>query len=159
MSTRASIEPGTWALVTVFFLTDALRVTPRWTTPPSCERRSQVQRRQAGEGASCALFWEAFCPSSSSQTRVFVEVAKAKSESKRVRCGWGHKHGGERALKETAAVYQIRSDARHRRQQSRRLRARRELPCRPTSPSWVAELKMKELLMVEIPRTHSANSC
>ena len=26
MSTQASIEPGTWALVTVFFLTDALRV-------------------------------------------------------------------------------------------------------------------------------------
>ena len=28
--------------------------TPRWTTLPSCERRSQVQRRQAGESASYA---------------------------------------------------------------------------------------------------------
>ena len=37
-----------------------------------------------------------------------MEVAEARSESRRVRCGWGHKHGGERALEETAAVYQHR---------------------------------------------------
>ena len=32
--------------------------TPRWTTPPSCERRSQVQRRQARGSASSALLWK-----------------------------------------------------------------------------------------------------
>ena len=51
---------------------------------------------------------EAFCPSSSSQVRVFVEVAEARSELRRVRCGWGRKHRGKRALEETTAVYQCR---------------------------------------------------
>ena len=74
--------------------------------PPSCERRSQVQRRQARGSASCAHTLEAFCPSSSSKARVFAEVTEARSKSRRVRCGWGRKHGDERALEETAAVYQ-----------------------------------------------------
>ena len=42
---------------------------------------------------SCTLVLEAFCPSSSSQARVFVEVTEARSESSRVRCGWGYKMG------------------------------------------------------------------
>ena len=58
-------------------------------TPPSWVRRSQVQRCQARGSASCALLWEAFCPSSSSQTCVFVEVAEARSRARRVRDGWG----------------------------------------------------------------------
>ena len=53
-------------------------------------------------GALLAL--EAFCPSSSSQACVFVVVAGAGSESRRVRCGWGRKYGGERAPEGTAAV-------------------------------------------------------
>ena len=57
---------------------------------PSCAHRSQVQRRQARESASCALLWGAFRPSSGSQARVFVEVAEARSRARRALYGWGH---------------------------------------------------------------------
>ena len=50
---------------------------------------SDVKPESGRESASCALLCEVFRPSSGSQTRVFVEVAEARSRARRARDGWG----------------------------------------------------------------------